>query len=346
MKKIRLFLSTMLAMMMTTASAQSIIARPVETTVGSQAELNVRILSCTSMTSLQFNIHLPEGLSYTTQGGDYGFVLEKAAPDHTLHIEELDNGDLFVLVYSRNFTKFKYGDLLTIPVTAGNTPITTEGEVYQFRTATADAVSYQGNNATFEVTVNAEQEPETPVTITADNLTMVYGDDVPQLTYTAEGEELGGKPELTTTATKTSPAGTYPITVKAGTLTNSSVTCVNGTLTIEKAPLTVEASDATIRQGEAIPTFKLTYEGFRNGDTETTAFTTKPTAKTTATTSSPAGTYPITVSGGVSKNYELTYENGTLTINPSGPIKGDVNEDGKVDISDVVAVINIMAGVD
>ena len=147
MKKIRLFLSTMLAMMMTTASAQSIIARPVETTVGSQAELNVRILSCTSMTSLQFNIHLPEGLSYTTQGGDYGFVLEKAAPDHTLHIEKLDNGDLFVLVYSRNFTKFKYGDLLTIPVTAGSNPIKTEGEVYQFRTATADAVSYQGKNS-------------------------------------------------------------------------------------------------------------------------------------------------------------------------------------------------------
>lgn len=44
------------------------------------------------------------------------------------------------------------------------------------------------------------------------------------------------------------------------------------------------------------------------------------------------GTYPITVKAG------------TLTINPSGPIKGDVNEDGKVDISDVVAVINIIAG--
>ena len=46
----------------------------------------------------------------------------------------------------------------------------------------------------------------------------------------------------------------------------------------------------------------------------------------------------------MSKNYELTYKNGTLTINPSGPIKGDVNEDGKVGISDVVAVINLIAG--
>jgi len=38
---------------------------------------------------------------------------------------------------------------------------------------------------------------------------------------------------------------------------------------------------------------------------------------TTATTSSPVGTYPITPSGAVDANYTITYVAGTLTVNPS-----------------------------
>ena len=68
-------------------------------------------------------------------------------------------------------------------------------------------------------------------------------------------------------------------------MTNEQVTYVAGTLTITKAPLTVGVKNETITEGDAIPTFTLTYCGFRNSDTETTAFTTKPLAKTTATQS-------------------------------------------------------------
>ena len=143
---------------------------------------------------------------------------------------------------------------------------------------------------------------------------MVYGDEVPELTYKTEGAALEGTPSLTTTATKTSAVGTYPITVTKGTVTNEQVTYVAGTLTITKAPLTVGVKNETITEGDAIPTFTLTYDGFRNSDTVATAFTKKPTAKTTATPSSAAGTYPITVSGGEAKNYALTYGQGTLTI--------------------------------
>ena len=71
-----------------------------------------------------------------------------------------------------------------------------------------------------------------PVTITADDLTMTNGDDVPTLTYKSEGGDLKGTPKLSTTATKTSPVGTYPITVEQGTVTNEQVTYVAGTLTI------------------------------------------------------------------------------------------------------------------
>ena len=154
---------------------------------------------------------------------------------------------------------------------------------------------------------------ESPVTITADDKWMTYGDDLPELTYTSTWT-LDGTPAISTTATKTSPVGTYPIKVEKGTLTNKYVTYVDGTLTITKAPLTVGVQNVTITEGDVIPTFTLTYSGFRNGDTESTAFTTKPVATTTAVALSKAGTYPITVSGGEAKNYALSYTQGTLTI--------------------------------
>jgi len=155
---------------------------------------------------------------------------------------------------------------------------------------------------------------EAEITITADNQTMTYGDELPELTYKVTGGELNGRPKLSTTATKTSPVGTYPITVEKGTVTNGNVKFVNGTLTITKAPLTVGVQDESIQEGDDIPAFTLTYDGFRNGDTEATAFTTRPVASTTATKASPVGTYPITVSGGAAGNYALTYTSGTLTI--------------------------------
>ena len=167
-----------------------------------------------------------------------------------------------------------------------------------------------------------------PVTITADNKTMNYGDDVPSLTYKSSGATLEGIPKLSTTATSSSPVGTYPIKVEQGTVSNGNVIYVDGTLTIEKAALTVGVQDVTITEGDAIPSFTLTYSGFRNGDTESNAFTTKPTAKTTATSSSTAGTYSITVSGGSAKNYALTYKQGTLTIEPAAGIES-VYADGQ-----------------
>lgn len=154
------------------------------------------------------------------------------------------------------------------------------------------------------------------LTIIADDKTMAYGDPLPKFTYTTLGAAILGTPSIYTTATSKSPVGTYPIIVEQGTVSNQRMTFVAGTLTITRAPLTVGAEDATGMEGSPIPEFTLTYDGFRNGDTPETAFTTLPTARVTATTSSKAGTYPIRVSGGVAPNYEITYVEGTLTLAP------------------------------
>ena len=175
------------------------------------------------------------------------------------------------------------------------------------------ATTFYFDNIVFEIEQPQEEEDES-VTITADSKAMTYGDDVPTLTFRFSGATLKGTPELSTTATKTSPVGKYPIKVERGTVTNEQVTFVDGTLTISKAALYVGVQDVTITEGDAIPSFDLTYRGFCNDDTEANAFTTYPTARTTATSSSKPGTYPITVSGGSATNYSLTYTQGTLTI--------------------------------
>jgi hypothetical protein len=81
--------------------------------------------------------------------------------------------------------------------------------------------------------------------------------------------------------------------------------------------LTVNVASATMTQGATLPTFTGTVTGLKNGDTVGTTITV--TYSTTATSSSPAGTYPITatVGGSSAGNYEIVVNPGTLTINPS-----------------------------
>lgn len=101
--------------------------------------------------------------------------------------------------------------------------------------------------------------------------------------------------------------------------TNYTVSCVNSagssnaviTLTFNKAPLTLHAISQSKLQGTANPALTFSYSGLVNGDTSITGL---PTLSTTAILSSPIGTYPITISGGSSSKYNLSYVNGALTV--------------------------------
>lgn len=87
-------------------------------------------------------------------------------------------------------------------------------------------------------------------------------------------------------------------------------------LTINPLLLTVTANSASKTYGAANPLLTVAYSGFAGTDTAAD-LTTQPTVSTPATTTSPAGTYPITASGGAASNYTFTYIPGTLTINPT-----------------------------
>src|SRR5260221_191616 len=64
--------------------------------------------------------------------------------------------------------------------------------------------------------------------------------------------------------------------------------------------------------GQANPALTISYTGFVNGDTVSSI--TPPTASTTATVLTGAGTSPITLSGGSAANYNFTLQPGNLTI--------------------------------
>ena len=198
---------------------------------------------------------------------------------------------------------------------------TTVGTHPQAFTATfgGDA-THTGSSATADLVVTKAQ-----LTVTADNLSRLYGDPNPPLTYTITGFVNGdtaavvsGTADCSTTATATSPVGTYPITCTQGTLAaqNYVFTFVDGTLTVNPAPLTVDVANASRAYGDPNPAFTGTITGLKNGDNITATYS------TTATITSPVGTYPITAvlsdnGTGALGNYSVTINNGTLTVTPA-----------------------------
>jgi MBG domain (YGX type)/Bacterial Ig-like domain (group 3)/NHL repeat len=159
-----------------------------------------------------------------------------------------------------------------------------------------------------------------PLTVTVNNASRVYGATNPTFTGTLTGV-LPGDTVLvsySTTATALSPVGNYSIVATlsaAGStnLANYAITNTPGTLAITQAPLTINVNNATRQYGQANPSFTGTVSGALNGDTFTTTYS------TTATVTSPVGTYPInaTVSGPSSGNYLVTVNSGTLTVTPA-----------------------------
>ena len=91
-----------------------------------------------------------------------------------------------------------------------------------------------------------------------------------------------------------------------------SVTTDTVVLQVAKANLIVSVADVTVKQGDALPTFNITYNGFKLNDNES-GLTSQVVATSAASTDN-AGTFDIVLSGGQSDNYNFEYQNGKLTI--------------------------------
>jgi len=85
---------------------------------------------------------------------------------------------------------------------------------------------------------------------------------------------------------------------------------------VNPAPLTITATNQSMVYGGPFPTLTVAnYFGLVNGDTPA-SLTTPGTLTTTATASSPVGTYLNIESGASDPNYTITNVNGTFTITP------------------------------
>ena len=215
----------------------------------------------------------------------------------------------FTLSYD-GFKNDETADVLTTQPTVSceATEVSTPGE-YEVLVSGAEAENYEISYVAGKLIVTEAD----PVVITAISCTKKYGEANPTFEFTVEGAVLSGTPEISCEATETSPIGNYDIVVKQGTVENFNVSFICGTLTIEPAPLEIAVQDAVRVYGEENPEFALIYKGFVNGEDET-VLTTQPTVQTAAVLTSDTGEYELEVSGAESKNYAISYINGTLTI--------------------------------
>ena len=164
-----------------------------------------------------------------------------------------------------------------------------------------------------------------PLTVTASGGSLTYGGTVPAITCGITGyvngqnqSALTTTPAGSTTATGSSPAGSYASTCAGGAAANYAFTYLPGKVTVEKAALTITASSGSFTQGGTPPTITAGYSGFQNGDSAS-SLTTPPRCTTTATSSSPVGTYPTSCYGAVDQNYTFTYVPGSVTLT-AGPV--------------------------
>ena len=159
-----------------------------------------------------------------------------------------------------------------------------------------------------------------PLSLTVNNATREYGNPNPEfssvITGFVEGENADNQNmtvDYTCAADRQSNVGNYRILASVN-APNYEVTYHYGTLAVTKAPLTLNVKNTSRLYGDENPQFELTYTGLRNNETSPT-WTQAVKVATTATKKSHCGVYPITVSGGVSQNYQVAeYANGELTV--------------------------------
>ncbi|ABF43018.1 Integrin-like protein [Candidatus Koribacter versatilis Ellin345] len=191
-----------------------------------------------------------------------------------------------------------------------------------------DTTTYNPASATVQLTVN-----KATITVTANNATRPYGGANPSFTASYAGFVNGdtvsvliGAPSLASSATATSPVGSYVITASLGTLaaTNYSFTFVNGSLSVTQRALTITANNQSKTYGQTLTlgTTAFTSSELQNGETIGGVTLTSAGAATGASVAgSPYSITPSAATGGTftTSNYSITYVNASLTVNKATP---------------------------
>jgi hypothetical protein len=185
--------------------------------------------------------------------------------------------------------------------------------------------AHQPGNGTYNAASDVDQsfiidQADANITVTPYHVT--YDGNAHTATGSASGVESPTPVDLTSLlhlgGTTHTTAGDYP--TDGWTFDgNTNYKATSGTVhdIIDQAPLTVTADNKSRLFCEPNPSFTATYSGFVPGEGPGDLTGTL-TCGTTATEGSPAGNYPITCMGQSSTNYDIHYQDGTLTVDPLG----------------------------
>ena len=160
-----------------------------------------------------------------------------------------------------------------------------------------------------------------PLTVTANDVVIEYGEALPGFDATISGlvngdsQESLGRLSFDTDVMEGSPVGVYDIIPTGFSSSNYVYNYVKGYLTINPAPLVVTAEDKIKVYGAPLPVFTTVITGLVNGDTVESLG--EISFICDAEPSSPVGSYTITPEGLTSPNYTYEWGSGTLRITPA-----------------------------
>lgn len=168
----------------------------------------------------------------------------------------------------------------------------------------------------FDYTIN-----KAPLNLTVNDTQREYGNPNPTFSCSITGfvnneneVTIGATPFYECEANQNSKVGAYRILASLD-APNYDITYKYGTLSVLKAPLSIRVINSTKLYGDINPDIMLSYVGLKN-DELAPDWVSEPTIITESSKSSNAGAYPVYVSGGQAKNYDIiSYTPGTLTIN-------------------------------
>jgi len=184
-----------------------------------------------------------------------------------------------------------------------------------------------GSNYTFSYVAGSVTVSAASLNITASSPTMTYGGTVPTITatYTYGSVVNSSTPpsglsglSCATTATNTSPVGSYPSSCSGAVDTNYTIGYTPGSVKVGQASLSITASSGSMTTGSTPPAITPSYSGFVAGNTAA-SLTTQPACVTSVTSSTSPGTYTgaDTCSGAVDPNYVISYVAGNMVVNPA-----------------------------
>ena len=180
---------------------------------------------------------------------DYTVFIDTAKAPQTITFDAIPNkvyGDVFTLHATASSGLPVSFEIIAGQATLSGNEVTVTGH----RSPTIRA-SQAGNEEYSPATSidRVVQSGRAPLTVTADDQAITYGESLPELTVTYTGFVLGETigdmqnglilPDVTTTATAASDAGEYAIEVSGGASLYYELSYVNGTLVIAKADQTI-----------------------------------------------------------------------------------------------------------